>query len=170
MAKGQNYLTRQISTKALIPDASSYVNSGVSFNQGDLIYFVPASGLLTNAPASGETGSNFLGISPVDVVSGILRPPYIGTDCDAAVGTGGVAGPQYGSVWKVSPKSGDTFTPGCKVYPSIAAGKTREVTVTSGSLAAIGMYVGGSTVVATSGSSDIECLIGAVYPNAVPHF
>ncbi len=169
MSRGSNKLRRQLATRSLIPDATPVVDSTVSYNQGELLYLDTGTGLLTNTPASGETGANFVGISPVDVVSGKLRPPYIGTECDAAVAGGGIAGPEYGSVWALIPKSGDAFTPMCPVYPVIDDASNRKVTVTSGSLKAIGIYQGAGFTAGAS-SPDIECLIGAVYPNAAPTF
>jgi len=169
MSRGSNQLRRQLATRSLIADASPFVDGTTSFNQGDLLYFIPSTQLITNTPASGETGSNFLGVSPVDVVSGKLRPPYIGTQCDAAVAGGGIAGPEYGSIFALVPKSGDTFTAGCRVYPVIDDASNRKVTVTSGSLACIGLYQG-PTLTAGASTPDIECLIGAVYPNDVVSF
>jgi hypothetical protein len=165
MGTQKNHVVKSISPKSLFDDMSNVIDSTSTFNQGD--FLVLTSNLLVTV-TSGELGTNFCGVARTSIVSGQPVAPIQGTDVDASAQPISVAGPEYGITMKVVAKTGDAFAPGCPVYIDGASG-TRHVTSTVGSSKAIGVYQG-ALVASASAGQEIECLIGAVYPNADCHF
>jgi hypothetical protein len=165
MASGVNSMRRRIATKSLFPDCQAEVTTSSTWEQGDFLAWVTDH--IEVIPTSIEDGTNFLGIASNSVANGVLLDPYVNLT-DTEPGPGALSGPEYGDVHAVIGKTGDTFTKGGLVYPSIGAGKTREVTSVAGALKAIGIYQG-PTVTASAGQQ-IECLIGVQYPNLTLKF
>jgi hypothetical protein len=162
---GKNTRTRSVATKSLFESAQGVISAAVSLNQGD---FAILSSNLLAAPAAEGDGANLLGVMRDDVVLGKLRRPY-STDVDASAAVSDVGGPQYGDVFKCQLKAGDSLSPGDKVYLHPA---TSSRGVQASGTKAIGIYQGASAV--TGGPSDnlteIECLIGARFPDDVLKF
>jgi hypothetical protein len=161
----RNKVVKSISPKSLFDDMSNVISSASTFNQGD---FLVLTGNVLLPVASNEPGTNFCGVSRATVVAGLPVAPIQGTDVDASVQPVPLAGPEYGSTFKVVLKTGDAINPGDKVYIDGASG-TRNVTTTAGASKAIGIYQGPAIASASAGQ-EIEVLIGAVYPNADCHF
>ena len=165
--KGINALVRRVGTKSRFPDAQAVVSSDSNWMQGDLLGWDSSAKVIKTLFAMTDTGANFLGIAQQSVTSGVINDPYQGLT-DVTPAAGALAGPEYGDVNKLIGKSGDTFTPGCYVYPDYTSSLTNEVTVTSGSQKAIGIYQGEQV---TAGSSTyIEVLVGCRFPNDTLEF
>lgn len=142
---GVNKIVRSDAAYSVIPDATAYVDSSVSLNQGDLVVF--AAGLL--ALASSETeGANFLGIMPVTIASGKLASPYVGTAVDAAQAVSSIPGPTSDVVAKCVSKTGVAWTVGAAVYLDPATGSRG---VTSSGTKLIGLYQGPAIASAAAG-------------------
>jgi hypothetical protein len=154
---GKNNVVRVIRQGSVFPEAAALVNSSISFEQGDLMYFDTGT---IRKQTTGDTGASFLGIAPVTVVSGLEKRPYT-TDVDASGADGAIPGPVFGDVVKLVAKTGDAFTVGCKVYPDPATG-TRGISTTAGSLVAIGVYQGKAITAAAAGQ-EVEVLLAQTY-------
>lgn len=156
MASGINSFVRG-ETKSLFPDAQNVVSALSTWNQGDIVFLDPADKLLKQI-TTGEDGTNVAGIASNSIVAGKIVGPYSGLT-DVTEGAGSISGPDYGAVFSMKLKSGDTFTHGGAVYPSQGVGQTREVTSVAGALKQIGIYQG--PTVTAGATSEGECLIGA---------
>jgi len=155
----KNTLARKVGTKALFPDLSAVIDSTISFNQGDLLYFDGTANLVKKLAAEADAAT-FLGIAPITVVSGHVKDVYP-TDVDGSVAVGvNLAGPEFGDVHKVLLKSADAILPGDAVYADPVSG-TNFVSVAGTKI--IGIYQGKGLTSATGGT-EIEVLIGARFP------
>jgi len=157
---GKNTEVKIISPKQIIADAKPIVDSSVSFAQGDILILDTSTHLL-RAPTAEAECSAFIGIAALDISSGKPLSPYIGTAVDAALAVPALDGPLYGNTYKMVAKTGDAFYPGDMVYAHIATG-ARGVSVSG--TKAIGVYQGKAIASAAAGQ-EIECLIGARFPN-----
>lgn len=156
----KNRIKLSVSPKSLIDHAKSVLSSAVSFNQGDLIALDTGTNLLKAVTATTDA-ANILGIAKVTVASGKIASPYQGTAVDASVAISEIPGPEYGSVVSLKLKSGDAFTPMCKVYLADGQDCQTVSSVDPGDGNSIGIYQGGS-VTATSGSEG-DILLGSRY-------
>lgn len=145
-----NRIVKTVAQNSLFDDATSVIDSTVTFNQGDLLCL--DTGLLRSVVAL-DDGTKFVGISRQSVVLGKLKSPY-STDVDASVAATHVAGPVFNVNAKLVAKTGDAFTTGCKVYLDGASG-TYHVTSTAGLNTAIGIYQG-PAIAAASAGQEIE--------------
>jgi hypothetical protein len=159
----KNFIFKSINGRSLFDDCESVISSATSFNQGDFLYYNRATSLL-HSQTTGDTGANFCGQAQQTVVSGNIQLPY-STDVDASAVNSHVQGPWYGDIVLATPKTGDAFAAGCKVYPDPATG-TRGVSSTSGSLTAIGIYQGDTLASAASGTN-IPVLLGETYSGSL---
>lgn len=152
-----NNIIRSVAPKSLFESALSVLSSSVSYNQGDLIAFDGTNNVLKAVTGSGQA-DNILGVARQTIASGKVASPYSGTAVDSAQAIEDVAGPVYGIVAALKLKSGDSFTPGCKVYLT----STDAQTVSSGAAGNhIGLYQGASVTAGTASVGDI--LVGARY-------
>ncbi len=119
-------------------------------------------------------GDNVLGIAQQAVSAGVPIGPY-GTIVNASnVGAMAVNGPVYGNTYNMYLKTSETIAPGGYVYPYPSGDTTYKnyVAATAASTATkpCGIYVGHVTVTTAAAGTQIECLIGAQYPNTVLKF
>lgn len=156
---GVNSLARKIATKTVVEDASKFVSSAISFDQGDLLYMDTTNHLIKKLAAETD-GATFLGIAPVTIVSG-KYPSVYNTAVDASVGTPALPGPEYGDVHKVLIKAGEVLTPGCALYADPATGSRN---VQASGTKQVGVYQGAAQTVPTGGAT-IEMLVGCRFPN-----
>ena len=159
---GINNKVREVSSKTIFPDAKPVVDSTISFNQGELLYMNPLTGLMTKGLVEADAAT-FLGIAPITVVNGHV-PNVYGTDVDASVAITAIPGPVYGSVFKLILKAGDVIIPGQVVYADPPSGHM-NVSVTGTKV--IGVYQGPAL---TAGPLElVDVLIGARYPTDALH-
>ena len=151
---GVNNIVRSEARKSIFPSAVDIINSTVSFNQGDLLYFDDATNLMKK-PTAEANGATFLGVATETIVSGKLVKPY-STDVDASAAISDVPGAVYGVVAKLVLKTGDAINPGDLVYLDPATG-SRGVAVAG--TKAIGIYQG-KALTAVAGQ-EIEVMVGA---------
>lgn len=156
---GVNSLARKIATKTVMEDASKFVSSAISFNQGDLLYLDTTNHLIKHLAAETDAVT-FVGIAPVTIVSG-LYPSIYNTDVDASLKTPALPGPEYGDVHRVNLKAGDAVTPGVALFADPASGN-RNVSITG--TKQIGVYQG-KALTAPAGGVDVEMLVGCRFPN-----
>lgn len=159
-----NTITRSVNPGSMFESAINVISSACTWNQGDMLYFNTGSNIILPV-GSDANGQTFLGIARQAIVAGIEPQPYT-TLTSGAQAIVDIGGPLYGVVAKVSLKSGDSFTPGCKVYcgPSDTNAQTVSVTGTYD----VGTYQGASI---TAASSDIgEVYFGHRYPTTVLSF
>lgn len=157
---GKNTEVKIIAPKQIMPDAKPVVSSATNFAQGDILILDTSTHLLRAPTAEGEC-SACMGIAAIDVSNGKPLSPYTGTAVDAAAAVPALDGPIYGNTFKMLAKGSDAFNPGDMVYAYIAGG-TRYVS--SSGTKAIGVYQGAAIASAVAGQ-EIECLIGARFPN-----
>jgi hypothetical protein len=157
MSTPKNNIVREVAPKSLFESAFPVLSSAVTYNQGDLIAFNTGTSVLKVA-GTGDI-DNLLGIARQTVINGVTKSPYQGTAVDASQAIEDVAGPVYGIVARMVLKSGDSFTPGAKVY---LTADPQTITVTDpGSGKNCGLFQG-RAVTAGSGSTG-DVLIGARY-------
>ena len=82
------------------------------------------------------------------------------------VGVMAVNGPIYGNSYFMTIKTSDTLAPGAYVYayPTGGVGYV-SATAAATSTQPIGVYIGHTTVTSAAAGTQIECLIGARFPN-----
>lgn len=164
MSTSRNNIVREVAPKSVFESARWVLSSSVTYNQGDLLAFDTSSKILKVAGTA--DAANLLGVARQKIVSGVAASPYQGTAVDASEGISDVAGPVYGVVASFTPKTGDSFTPGCFVYMTA---DPQTVTVTDpGSSDHIGVYQG-PTVTGAAGLL-IDVLVGARYGMTGLHF
>lgn len=149
----KNRIVRQGSALPIFADAKPVVDSTISWNQGDLLFFDQAANLLKVVVAD-ASGATFAGIAQQTLVSGKPRPVYQGTAVDAAQAIESIVGPQHACDAKLKLKVGDVFNPGDLIYCTAVDAQT----VSSAGVNAIGMYVGPS-ITAVAGSEGL-CRLG----------
>lgn len=160
MSTPNNNIVRSVAPKSLFESAFPVLSTAVTYNQGDIIAFDTSSKILKPFSATGDA-ANILGVARQTLVSGKAASPYQGTAVDAAQGISDVAGPVYGVVASLVLTTGDTVTPGAKVYASAVDPQT--VTATDNASGAfLGLYQGRGVTSAASGTQ-IPVLIGARY-------
>lgn len=165
--KGINSLVRRVGTKSAFESALQVVSSSSNWAQGDFLSWDGTNKIINTSQSLSDTGANFLGIAQQSVTNGVVNDPYQGLT-DTSPAAQDLVGPEYGDIHNVQLKNGDTATPGCYLYPDYTAGATRQVTVTAGMLAPIGVYQGAQI---TAGSStQIQMLVGCQFPNNVLKF
>ena len=158
-----NNIVRSVAPKSIFESAKAVVTSAVTFNQGDLIAFDTVNYRLKAVTADTDA-PNFLGVARQTIVSGVVKSPYQGTAVDAAAAIDDITGPVYGVVASLILKTGDAFTPGCKVYLTADA---QTVTVTDpGTHDPIGVYQGKNVASATAGQKG-EILVGSRFGGAL---
>lgn len=158
---GVNNITRMVAPKSIFESAINVISSAISFNQGDLLYFDDTNNLIKK-PAAETDGATFLGVARVTVVSGKLASPY-NTDVVASQAISDIPGPQYGVIAKLTLKTGDSISPGDKVYLDPATGTTG---VTVSGTKPIGIYQGKALTGVAAGTL-IEVLIGCQITGAL---
>lgn len=154
---GKNTAVRGIS-KSIFPDAKAFLTTTLDIAQGDLVVFDDTNNVL-KLPSAESEGLTFLGAMPVTITDGHMPDVYV-TAVDASVAITSIPGPQYGAVFKVVLKTGDTIAPGDLVYLDPGTG-TRGVTVSG--TKAIGVYQGKALTTVAAGT-EIEVLLGARFP------
>lgn len=145
---GVNKITRTINPKSVFEDAKNVIDSTISFNQGDLMYFDAVNNLIKTVTAETQS-ANFVGVARVTVVSGKLASPY-NTDVVASQAIASIPGPQTGVIMKCVLKTGDSINPGDLVGLDPATG-TRGVSVTI-TTNSIGIYQGPAIATAAAGT------------------
>lgn len=161
MPTQKNKIIKEVAPKSVFPDMSALISTALTHTQGNFLVLDTTNHLIKEV-ASGELGTNFLGISQTSIISGVPVSPYQGTDVDGQQSVPALQGPVYGVTALVILKTGDVANPGDKVYIDDTA--KRGVTTTAGSLKAIGIYQG--PAVTAAAGQEIEVLIGAQYPAA----
>lgn len=147
------------------------VSTGQSYYQGDLMCYDSSlnssKGGIRVVAATGD-GATFIGISDVEVKSGVLKGPYTGlTATDAAEVGPDFGGPVYGVEADLVLKTSDAFVMGGKVY-LVDGGDSQTVTSTDpGDHNYVGIFVdpNGSVTSASSGQLG-RILVGCRYPAA----
>lgn len=162
MAKGKNTIVRTVNPKQVFAEVAKFVDSTISYNQGDLLIWDATNKLIKIAAAEGD-GATMLGVALQTIIAGQLQSPIQGTDVDASQSVGSIAGPQSGVVAKCTLKASDSLVAGQLVYLNPAEGAR---CVQSSGTKAIGVYQG---VAVTGGPSatatEVEVLIGSRYPS-----
>ena len=153
-----NKITRSIAPKTIFPDIKNMLAASQTHEYCDFLIF-DTTGNYIRKPTTEAECVTFVGVAQADIVSGKLKPVYQGTDVDASVANGGIAGPVYGVEVKCVVKTGDTIEIGDLVYFDPATG-ARAVTVTG--TKAIGVALEGVT--AAAAGSEIKVHIGARFP------
>lgn len=162
-------LTRGGSTaKSLFEDGKAATTSSSTWNQGELIC-MDSSGHYLRRVAATTDADTLVGMSDNVIISGKLAGPYDGlTAVDAAQVSPGFVGPKYGATAQVTLNTGDTVTPGAKLY-LVDGADTATVSVTDGGGSGhTGSYVGiylGSGVTSAAAGTQIPMLVGARWPN-----
>jgi hypothetical protein len=157
----KNFILKSINQKSIFDNASALASTN-SWNQGDLmVYFSGA----IRAIASGDTGTNFLGIATQTVSSGTIASAY---STDNTTKDNAIQGPVYGVTASLVCKTSDAFIAGQLVYPYPASG-TRYVTSVSGSLLPIGIYQG-PAIASAAAAQEIEVLVGSNYGSGYLNF
>lgn len=164
MGVTSNTLARRIATKTLFADMKPFVDSSLTCEQGDLLMFDTGTQLIKKLAA--ETDGEFIcGIAPVKITAGKLAHAYT-TDVDASVATPALPGPEYGSIYKVILKAGDSLVAGANVFADpVTGGRNVQAAGTK----EIGKYQG-AAVTAPAGGLEIEVLIGCRAPNDILKF
>lgn len=167
-AAGANRIVRGGPGKSVFEDGKSMCGALSTWNQGELIC-LDATGYLRRVAATTDA-ETLVGISDDAITAGSLVGPYAGlTAVDAAQAAVGFVGPKYGVEADLTMKTGDHFTPGCKVY-LVDALDSATVSVTDpGATGHTGNYVGiytGVDVAAAAAGQKGRILVGARYPAA----
>ncbi len=167
---GKNTEVKQIAPKQIFPDVRGITSALSDWSQGDLLIFDTTSNIVRACTAEAEAAYS-LGIAQQDVVDGVQTQPYGSLATGAQVVSMAVNGPLYGNSYNMVLKTGDSLSPGALVYP-YPAGGAAAVAATAASTAtkAIGVYVGHVAVASAAAGTQIECLIGANYPNQTLKF
>lgn len=160
MSTANNNIVRSVAPKSLFESAFPVLSSAVTYNQGDILAFDTSSKILKPFSATGDA-ANLLGVARQTIVSGVAKSPYSGTAVDASVGISDVAGPQYGVVASFLLTTGDSLSPGDKVYASTSDPQTVTATNNAGG-ANLGIYQGRTVTSAASGTY-VDVLVGARY-------
>jgi len=169
-----NNEVKNIAPKQIFPDVRGIVSTSIStWNQGDILCFDTSANVVRACTAEGDA-ANVLGIAQQAITLGIPNGPY-GTIVDQDnVGAMAVNGPVYGNTFNLYLKASDVLAPGAYVYPYPSGNATyfNWVAATAASTATkpIGVYVGHASVTGTSTGLQVECLVGAQYPNTVLKF
>lgn len=158
----KNRTYREDSPKALFENGGNFCSTAISFNQGDLQCFDTGTQLIRSVTATADAAT-FVGVAQVAVVSGVLVGPYTGLT-DVTPAPSQFVGPMYGITSNMILNTGDTFTPGCKVY--LVDGQNCQTVGVSdpGGGNFIGLY-DGPLVTAVAGQEG-PIKIGCRYPNA----
>lgn len=160
MSVSYNNIKRSQAMRSVIESALSFIDSTISFNQGDLLYLDTTAHRIKPITADANT-ANCLGVSRVQIVNGKLASPYSGTAVDSSQGLSDIPGPVYGVVAELTLNTGDAFNPGDLVYPigSVDA-QTVSSSSNTGARKACGIFVGvavGSAVSGQKGLIQIGC-------------
>jgi hypothetical protein len=156
----KNRIVFSVRPGCVFPDAKKGIDSTISWNQGDILYFDDTNNLIKPI-ASDANGATVMGIAQQTIVNGKPVSPYQGTAVDAAQAIPALAGPQYGVVAKMLLKSGDSFNFGDLVYYGGDA-----QTVSSTGTNSIGIYQG-AAVTASAGSEGEVLLINRLRVAAI---
>lgn len=170
----RNTEVKIIAPKQIFPDVRGIVSSAMSnWYQGDILCFDTANSIVRACTAEADA-DNVLGIAQQAVSAGIPTGPYGSIVNQSNVGAMAVNGPVYGNTYNMYLKTSDSIAPGAYVYPYPSGDSTYKnyVAATAASTATkpIGVYVGHVTVSSAAAGTQIECLIGAQYPNTVLKF
>lgn len=157
-----NNIVRKGPGKTLIEEARPMVSASSTWLQGEILCFDTSTNIIRRVAATADAAT-LLGISDNVVTAGKLAGPYDGlTAVNAAQVSPGIVGPKYGVEVQLTLKTGDAFTPGCKVYLADAL-NTQTVSVTDPSdHNHVGIYLG-AAVTAAAGQTGVV-LIGCRYP------
>lgn len=148
MSTSFNNIVRSVAPNSAFEDATNMVDSTITWNQGDLLWYDAATYLIKVITEATAQSPTFCGVARVKVVSGKLVSPYQGTAVDASEGFSGIPGPQFGVEASLTLKTGDAFSPGVKVY-GVDADPQTVTSVADGS--AIGIYQGKTVASASAG-------------------
>lgn len=162
---GSNTEVHIIAPKQIFPDVRGLVSSVSDWNQGDLLMFDTSAKIVRAVTAEGE-GTYSLGIAQNNVTDGVPVGPYSGLATSSSTTAMSVNGPVYGNSYNMVLKTSETISPGSYVY-SYPTGGANYVAATASSSATVpvGLYIGHITVTSAAAGTQIECLIGARYPN-----
>lgn len=158
---GKNTEIKIIAPKQIFPEIKGLIDTSVSFNQGDLL-ILDAANDVVRAPTAEAEAQYLLGVAQIDIVDGLIRSPYQGTAVDAAQAGIAVNGPVYGNSYKMVLKTGDSLAIGDYVY-AYPAGGANYVAATG--TKPVGLYIGQVDIASAAAGTQIECLIGARFPN-----
>ena len=155
----KNRIVRSIKPGSIFESAKNVIDTTISFEQGDLMYFDDTANLIKKV-TSDANAATFLGIATQTVVNGKYKAVHT-TDVDASVSIDDINGPVYGVIAKMKLKVGDAFNPGDLVYVGSDAQE-----VSSSGTKAIGVYQGKVIAAAVSGDEG-EILLGHRFPGDV---
>lgn len=146
---------RSDAVKSLFEAGLAFVDTTITFKQGDHIYFDDATNLIKRCAATANAAT-YLGISPVSITLGILAGPYDGLTNVTSQAPSEFQGPMYGFTALSTLKTGDTFNPGDKVYLADGA-DSQTVSVTDpGDANYVGIYVGAATTAAAGQQGTVK--------------
>ncbi len=166
---GKNTEVKIISTKQIFPDIRGIADTATNWNQGDILIFNGT--VVRAATAEAEAGTQCIGIAQQNAASGIPIGPYAGLATAAAAGVQALNGPVYGNTFNMVLKTSETIAPGAYVYAYPTGGANYvAATASSTATAPVGVYVGHVTVTTAAAGTQIECLIGAQFPNSILKF
>lgn len=162
---GKNTEVKIIAPKQIFPDVRGITSTASDWSQGDILIFDTVNTIVRAATGEAE-GQYVLGIAQQDVTDGIPNGPYGTLVNQSNVGAMAVNGPVYGNTYNMVIKTGETIAPGAYVY-AYPTGGASYVAATAAATATqpVGVYVGHVTVTSAAAGTQIECLIGARYPN-----
>ena len=153
-----NKIVRSIAPKTIFPEIKDMLAASQTHAYCDFLIFDDTLNQVRK-PVSEAECLTFLGVAQADIVLGKLKPVYQGTDVDASVANGGIAGPVYGVEVKCVVKTGDTIAVGDLVFADPATG-ARAVTVTG--TKAIGVAM--EPVTGAAAGAEIRVHIGCRFP------
>lgn len=160
-----NKITRSIAPKTIFPDIRGMLAASQTHEYCDFLIFDDSLNQVRKPTTEAEC-LTFLGLAQADIVLGKLKPVYQGTDVDASVANGGIAGPVYGVEAKVVVKTGDTVAVGDLLYFDPATG-ARGVTSTAGTKP---IAVALEAVAGAAAGYEIKAHIGSRFPADVIKF
>lgn len=149
-----NKIVREVCPNSVFESALNVIDSTVTFNQGDLLYF--NSGLITRLTAESQ-GNLFVGIARVSITSGKLNTPYSTPTLTPAIQD--IPGPQFGVVAQLQLANSQSFTPGLVVYADPLRGNSNVATTGT---KVIGVYQGPSVTAGAASYGPVY--LGCRYP------
>lgn len=158
-ANFSNKIARRVATNTIFADIKNLIGASSTWNQGDLLIYDTTLKIVAKAAVQSD-GANFLGVSPVTIVSGKIPSAYV-TDSDAALGIASIPGPEFGDEYFVNLKAGDSVVPGQALYLAPLTG-ANYVSVTGNKQ--VGVYIG-PALTAVSGGSEIVAKMFAAFPD-----
>jgi hypothetical protein len=157
-AQSADRLTRRGPGRTLFESGKSAVTLGAAactWGQGVLLCLDAATFLLRPVAATADAAT-LAGLSDNVVNSGKLQGPYDGlTAVDAASQGPDFSGPKIGVTGTLTLKTGDAFTPGCKVYLADGLDSATVSVTDPGDHNYVGLYSGPAVTAAAGATGPI---------------